>query len=85
MSCKRKIYFFDQDDNEIANIDSNITNKGLVFKSCHVYSDTNYIKIDSNITQLKIYLQIEKIDDSTINSEFQFKIETKQLYLFKVL
>ena len=55
----------------------------MVFKSCYIYNNTNYMKIDSDITQLKIYLQIEKIDDSTINSEFQFRNETKKLYLFK--
>ena len=80
---KERYILFDQDDNEIAKIDFNITNKGLVFKSCYVYNNTNYIKIDSDITQLKIYLQFEKIDDSTINSEFHFKIETKNYICLK--
>ena len=54
-----------------------MVNKGAVFRNYQIYNNTHYYKILSNITNLKIRLYLERINNSENNMEFKLKLTNK--------
>ena len=48
--------------------------KGVVFRNQQIYNNTYYYKIISTITNLKIRLYLERINNSENNIEFKLKL-----------
>ena len=48
--------------------------KGTVYRNQQIYNNTYYHKVISNITNLKIRLYLERINDGENNMEFKLKL-----------
>ena len=71
---KETYQFLDQNDTLIDEFSFNVVNKGAVFRNYEIYKNTHYYKILSNITNLKIRLYLERINNSENNIEFKSKL-----------
>ena len=74
---KETYQFLDQNDALIEEFSFNTLNKGAVFRDYQIYKNTHYYKILSNITNLKLRLYLERINDSENNIEFNLKLSNK--------
>ena len=71
---KETYQFLDQNDTLIDEISFNMKGKGTVYRNQQIYNNTYYHKVISNITNLKIRLYLERINDGENNMEFKLKL-----------
>ena len=71
---KETYQFLDQNDTLIEEFSFNVVNKGAVFRNYQIYKNTHYHKVISNITNLKLRLYLERINNSENNIEFKLKL-----------
>ena len=74
---KETYQFLDQNDALIEEFSFNTLNKGTVFRDYQIYKNMHYYKILSNITNLKLRLYLERINNSENNIEFNLKLSNK--------
>ena len=73
-TLKETYQFLDQNDTLIDEFSFNMKGKGTVYRNQQIYNSTHYYKILSNITNLKIRLYLERINNSENNMEFKLKL-----------
>ena len=71
---KETYQFLDQNDTLIDEFSFNMKGKGTVYRNQQIYNNTYYHKVISNITNLKIRLYLERINDGENNMEFKLKL-----------
>ena len=71
---KETYQFLDQNDTLIDEFSFNVVNNGAVFRNYQIYNNTQYHKVLSNITNLKIRLYLERINNNENNMEFKLKL-----------
>ena len=71
---KETYQFLDQNDTLIEEFSFNMKGKGVVYRNEQIYNNTHYHKVISNITNLKIRLYLERINDNENNIEFDLKL-----------
>ena len=68
--------FLDQNDTLIDEFSFNMMSKGVVYRNLQIHKNTFYYKIQSNITNLKIRLYLERINIEN-DMEFSLKLTNK--------
>ena len=71
---KETYQFLDQNDTLIDEFSFNMKGKGTVYRNQQIYNNTHYHKVLYNITNLKIRLYLERINNSENNMEFKLKL-----------
>ena len=71
---KETYHFLDQNDTLIDEFLFNMKGKGTVYRNQQIYNNTHYHKVLYNITNLKIRLYLERINNSENNMEFKLKL-----------
>ena len=71
---KETYQILDQNNTIINEFYFNMKGKGVVFRNQQIYDNTYYYKIITTITNLKIRLYLERINDSENNIEFKLKL-----------
>ena len=71
---KETYQFLDQNDTLIDEFSFYMKGKGTVYRNQQIYNDTHYHKVISNITNLKIRLYLERINNNENNIEFDLKL-----------
>ena len=71
---KETYQFLDQNDTLIEEFSFNMRGKGTVYRNQQIYNNTHYRKVISNITNLKIRLYLERINDNENNIKFDLKL-----------
>ena len=71
---KETYQFLDQNDTLIEEFSFNVVNKGAVFRNYQICKNTHYHKVISNITNLKLRLYLERINNSEHNIEFKLNL-----------
>ena len=74
---KETYQFLDQNDTLMEEFSFNVVNKGAVFRNYQICNNTHYYKILSNITNLKIRIYLERINNSENIMEFKLKLTKK--------
>ena len=71
---KETYQFLDQNDTLIDEFSFNMKGKRTVYRNQQIYNNSYYHKVISNITNLKIRLYLERINDGEDNMEFELKL-----------
>ena len=74
---KETYQFLDQNNALIEEFSFNTVNKGAVFRNYQIYKNTHYHKVISNITNLKLRLYLERINNSENNIELNLKLSNE--------
>ena len=74
---KETYQFLDQNNTLIEEFSFNTVNKGAVFRNYQIYKNTQYHKVISNITNLKLRLYLERINNSENNIELNLKLSNE--------
>ena len=70
---KETYQFLEQNDIILEEFSFNITSKGAILRNCHIYKNAHYYKISSYITNLKVRLYLERINEEN-NMEFNLRL-----------
>ena len=71
---KETYQFLNQNDTLIDEFSFNMKGKGTVYRNQQIYNNTHYHKVLYNITNLKIRLYLERINNSENNMEFKLTL-----------
>ena len=71
---KETYVLLDQNDTILDEFNFNIKSKGFIFNNLHIYDNSYFFKIQSNITTLKLKVYLERISYDN-NTEFESSIK----------